>query len=69
MYLKVEGRDEEIDRLHKMLDTENQNQVGICPFALREVSVLAEPTLGLLFKSYQYLKVYRMLKFLNEGFS
>lgn len=26
--------------------TENQNQVGICPFALREVSVLAEPTLG-----------------------
>ena len=26
--------------------TENQNQVGFCPFALREVSVLAEPTLG-----------------------
>ena len=26
--------------------TGNQNQVGICPFALREVSVLAEPTLG-----------------------
>ncbi len=26
--------------------TENQNQVSICPFALREVSVLAELTLG-----------------------
>ena len=26
--------------------TENQNEVGICPFALREVSVLAELTLG-----------------------
>ena len=28
--------------------TENQNQVSFCPFALREVSVLAELTLGLL---------------------
>ena len=26
--------------------TENQNQVSFCPFALREVSVLAELTLG-----------------------
>jgi hypothetical protein len=26
--------------------TENQNQAGFCPFALREVSVLAEPALG-----------------------
>ena len=26
--------------------TENQNQAGICPFALREVSVPPEPALG-----------------------
>ncbi|ELU00362.1 hypothetical protein CAPTEDRAFT_228550 [Capitella teleta] len=26
--------------------TENQDQDGFCPFALREVSVLAEPSLG-----------------------
>jgi hypothetical protein len=26
--------------------TENQNQVGFCPFALRKISVLADPTLG-----------------------
>ena len=28
------------------ISTENQDQVGFCPFALREVSVLSEPTLG-----------------------
>ena len=28
------------------ISTENQNQAGICPFALHEVSVAAEPTLG-----------------------
>ena len=28
------------------IHTENQNQAGFCPFALREVSVLAEPALG-----------------------
>ncbi len=28
------------------IHTENQNQVSFCPFALREVSVLAELTLG-----------------------
>ena len=26
--------------------TENQNQVSFCPFALRDVSVIAELTLG-----------------------
>jgi hypothetical protein len=26
--------------------TENQDQVGFCPFTLREVSVLSEPALG-----------------------
>ncbi|EFX79250.1 hypothetical protein DAPPUDRAFT_52616, partial [Daphnia pulex] len=26
--------------------TENRDQAGICPFALREVSVLHEPALG-----------------------
>ena len=26
--------------------TENQNQAGLCPFAPREISVLAEPALG-----------------------
>ena len=26
--------------------TENKDQAGFCPFALREVSVLSEPTLG-----------------------
>ncbi|EFX60860.1 hypothetical protein DAPPUDRAFT_70391 [Daphnia pulex] len=26
--------------------TENRDQAGICPFALREVSVLPEPALG-----------------------
>ena len=26
--------------------TENRDQAGFCPFALREVSVLAEPALG-----------------------
>ena len=28
------------------IHTENPDQVGFCPFALREVSVLAEPALG-----------------------
>ncbi|KDQ71533.1 hypothetical protein L798_10643, partial [Zootermopsis nevadensis] len=28
------------------ISTVNQDQVGFCPFALREVSVLSEPTLG-----------------------
>jgi hypothetical protein len=28
------------------IHTENQNQVGFCPFAQQEISVLLEPTLG-----------------------
>ena len=29
-----------------LIRTENKDQAGFCPFALREVSVLSEPTLG-----------------------